>query len=86
MNSANSLLFMGRAQDRESLELRSQETGSRGKELSKIRPSPWVAPKTAKVSNCGPKNWEQGQRAFQNQAQFLGSPNGFHLSGSGRTA
>jgi|GEM_PF-6120819 len=31
-----------RTQDRQSLELRSQETGSRGKEPSKIRPSSWA--------------------------------------------
>jgi|GEM_PF-5604866 len=27
----------------------------------------FAEPKTANVSNCGPKNWEQGQRALQNQ-------------------
>gem|GEM_PF-4905214 len=42
MNSVNSLLLLGRTQDRQSLELRSQETGSRGKELSKIGPSSWA--------------------------------------------
>ena len=55
MNSANSLLFLGRTQDRQSLEFGPKKLGAGAKSPPKPGPVPGQNPGPPKALNCGPK-------------------------------